>query len=202
MPDLGEAGPVPRRRARLRVPLHARPVPARRHDWMTEHLGVHPRAVMQQLHFYRCGGQAIFEVFQYAAPDQARRPAAQQRHRRPPRRALRRRPGRRPCAPARPRRRRARRAHREQRPERGPALGLLPGALGHAVRARLLPRRQGLRSRRRHGATADDTDGGIRCLNATSFAPDAAVDRARGHRRRLGRGRPAPADRRCSRSWC
>jgi catechol 2,3-dioxygenase-like lactoylglutathione lyase family enzyme len=39
-------------------------------DWMAEHLNVHPRAVMQQLHFFRCGGQAIFEVFQYAAPDQ------------------------------------------------------------------------------------------------------------------------------------
>jgi glyoxylase I family protein len=39
-------------------------------DWMREHLGVHPRAVMQRLHFYRCGGAAIFEVFQYSAPDQ------------------------------------------------------------------------------------------------------------------------------------
>jgi catechol 2,3-dioxygenase-like lactoylglutathione lyase family enzyme len=39
-------------------------------DWMSEHLNVHPRAVMQQLHFFRCGSQAIFEVFQYEAPDQ------------------------------------------------------------------------------------------------------------------------------------
>ncbi|HEX3589145.1 MAG TPA: VOC family protein [Pseudonocardiaceae bacterium] len=39
-------------------------------DWMTEHLNVHPRAVMRQLHFFRCGGQAIFEVFEYEAPDQ------------------------------------------------------------------------------------------------------------------------------------
>jgi glyoxylase I family protein len=39
-------------------------------DWMSEHLNVHPRAVMRELHFFRCGGQAIFEVFQYAAPDQ------------------------------------------------------------------------------------------------------------------------------------
>jgi catechol 2,3-dioxygenase-like lactoylglutathione lyase family enzyme len=39
-------------------------------DWMSEHLNVHPRAVMRQLHFFRCGGQAIFEVFQYEAPDQ------------------------------------------------------------------------------------------------------------------------------------
>src|SRR3954451_19707861 len=42
-------------------------------DWMTEHLNVHPRAVMRQLHFFRCGGQAIFEVFQYEAPGQATR---------------------------------------------------------------------------------------------------------------------------------
>jgi catechol 2,3-dioxygenase-like lactoylglutathione lyase family enzyme len=39
-------------------------------DWMAEHLNVHPRAVMQELHFFRCRGQAIFEVFQYSAPDQ------------------------------------------------------------------------------------------------------------------------------------
>jgi catechol 2,3-dioxygenase-like lactoylglutathione lyase family enzyme len=39
-------------------------------DWMSEHLNVDPRAEMQQLHFFRCGGQAILEVFQYAAPDQ------------------------------------------------------------------------------------------------------------------------------------
>lgn len=37
-------------------------------DWMSEHLGVHPRAVMRKLHFFRCGGQAIFEVFDYEAP--------------------------------------------------------------------------------------------------------------------------------------
>jgi glyoxylase I family protein len=40
--------------------------------WMREHLGVHPRAVMRELHFFRCGGQAIFEVFEYEAPDQDR----------------------------------------------------------------------------------------------------------------------------------
>ncbi|GGP00492.1 VOC family protein [Wenjunlia tyrosinilytica] len=38
-------------------------------DWMREHLNVHPRAVMRQLHFFRCGNQAIFEVFQYEAPE-------------------------------------------------------------------------------------------------------------------------------------
>lgn len=41
-------------------------------DWMSEHLDVDPRAVMKQLHFLRCGGQAIFEVFEYSAPDQSR----------------------------------------------------------------------------------------------------------------------------------
>lgn len=40
-------------------------------NWMADHLGVHPRAVMRQLHFFRCGGQAIFEVFEYAAPEQS-----------------------------------------------------------------------------------------------------------------------------------
>jgi catechol 2,3-dioxygenase-like lactoylglutathione lyase family enzyme len=40
--------------------------------WMTEHLNVDPRAVMRKLRFFRCGGQAIFEVFQYEAPEQAR----------------------------------------------------------------------------------------------------------------------------------
>jgi catechol 2,3-dioxygenase-like lactoylglutathione lyase family enzyme len=39
-------------------------------DWMSEHLGVHPRATVPQNRFFRCGGQAIFEVFTYTAPDQ------------------------------------------------------------------------------------------------------------------------------------
>lgn len=41
-------------------------------DWMQRHLNVHPRAVMEKLHFYRCGGQAVFEVFHYSAPNQDR----------------------------------------------------------------------------------------------------------------------------------
>ena len=41
-------------------------------DWMSESLNVHPRAVMRKLHFFRLGGQAIFEVFEYEAPDQSR----------------------------------------------------------------------------------------------------------------------------------
>lgn len=43
-------------------------------EWMADHLGVHPRAVMRQLHFFRCGGQAVFEVFEYTAPDQKTAP--------------------------------------------------------------------------------------------------------------------------------
>ncbi|WP_067168824.1 VOC family protein [Microtetraspora niveoalba] len=39
-------------------------------DWMSERLNVHPRAIMRRLHFFRCGGQAVFEVFEYSAPDQ------------------------------------------------------------------------------------------------------------------------------------
>ena len=41
-------------------------------DWMAEHLAVDPRAVMRELRFYRLGGQAIFEVFDYEAPDKRR----------------------------------------------------------------------------------------------------------------------------------
>lgn len=39
-------------------------------NWMTATLNVHPRAVIEEIYFFRCGGQAIFEVFQWSAPDQ------------------------------------------------------------------------------------------------------------------------------------
>jgi catechol 2,3-dioxygenase-like lactoylglutathione lyase family enzyme len=39
-------------------------------DWMTAHLNVHPRATVPENRFFRCGGQAIFEVFLYTSPDQ------------------------------------------------------------------------------------------------------------------------------------
>jgi glyoxylase I family protein len=39
-------------------------------DWMTEHLGVHPRATVVENRFFRCGDQAVFEVFHYTSPDQ------------------------------------------------------------------------------------------------------------------------------------
>src|SRR3712207_2516380 len=38
-------------------------------DWMAEHLNVHPRTRMRNC-FFRVGDQAIFEVFEYSAPDQ------------------------------------------------------------------------------------------------------------------------------------
>lgn len=46
------------------------------HDdsWMSEHLGVADDTVMKRLNFYRLGGQAIFEVFQYEATEQRQVP--------------------------------------------------------------------------------------------------------------------------------
>lgn len=38
-------------------------------DWMATHLAVHPRAEMRN-RFFRCGGETLLEVFEYAAPDQ------------------------------------------------------------------------------------------------------------------------------------
>ncbi|MBO9521423.1 MAG: VOC family protein [Nocardioidaceae bacterium] len=43
-------------------------------DWMAEHLDVDPRTVMRRLRFYRCGGQAVFEVFEYDAEPQRTSP--------------------------------------------------------------------------------------------------------------------------------
>jgi catechol 2,3-dioxygenase-like lactoylglutathione lyase family enzyme len=43
------------------------------HDdsWMSEHLNVADNTVMRRLHFFRLGGQAIFEVFEYEAEVQS-----------------------------------------------------------------------------------------------------------------------------------
>jgi catechol 2,3-dioxygenase-like lactoylglutathione lyase family enzyme len=38
--------------------------------WMSEHLNVHDRTVAARIQFFRIGGQAILEVFEYQAPDQ------------------------------------------------------------------------------------------------------------------------------------
>ncbi|TDW28391.1 VOC family protein [Cryobacterium psychrophilum] len=40
--------------------------------WMADHLNVHPRTVMRELRFYRCGTGPNFEVFQYDAADEQR----------------------------------------------------------------------------------------------------------------------------------
>ena len=69
VPDLGGSQPVPDDVLGCEYMYTLGPF-VHDDDWMTEHLNVHPRAVMQKLHFFRCGGQAIFEVFQYASPDQ------------------------------------------------------------------------------------------------------------------------------------
>jgi glyoxylase I family protein len=42
--------------------------------WMSEHLNVHDRAVAPRIQFFRLGGQAILEVFEYQAPDQRPEP--------------------------------------------------------------------------------------------------------------------------------
>lgn len=41
-------------------------------DWMATHLGVHPRARVNENRFFRLGDQAVFEVFDYSSPDQRR----------------------------------------------------------------------------------------------------------------------------------
>ena len=38
-------------------------------EWMASHLNVDPDARMERLHFFRCGARAVFEVFQYSAPE-------------------------------------------------------------------------------------------------------------------------------------
>jgi catechol 2,3-dioxygenase-like lactoylglutathione lyase family enzyme len=40
-------------------------------SWMANHLNVHPRARIHENRFFRCGDQAVFEVFLYSAPDQS-----------------------------------------------------------------------------------------------------------------------------------
>ncbi|MFF2901481.1 VOC family protein [Streptomyces sp. NPDC057966] len=42
--------------------------------WMSDHLGVHPRAVMRELRFFRCAGGPNFEIFEYESPGQETRP--------------------------------------------------------------------------------------------------------------------------------
>lgn len=39
-------------------------------DWMSTHLGVHPRSVVREIRFYRLGHGSNFEVFLYEAADE------------------------------------------------------------------------------------------------------------------------------------
>ena len=39
-------------------------------DWFTEHLNIHPRSVLKELRFYRCGFGPNFEVFEFESPEQ------------------------------------------------------------------------------------------------------------------------------------
>ena len=43
-------------------------------DWMAVHLNVDRDATIPQNRFFRCGGQAVFEVFAYTAPDRRTEP--------------------------------------------------------------------------------------------------------------------------------
>jgi catechol 2,3-dioxygenase-like lactoylglutathione lyase family enzyme len=43
-------------------------------SWMSRHLNVADDTVVQRLHFYRLGGQAIFEVFEYDTAEQQAHP--------------------------------------------------------------------------------------------------------------------------------
>lgn len=43
-------------------------------EWMRRHLNVHPRAVLKELRFFRCGHGSNFEIFEYEAPEQATHP--------------------------------------------------------------------------------------------------------------------------------
>jgi len=38
-------------------------------DWMLEHLNVHPRSIMRELRFFRCGHGPNFEIFQWEPAD-------------------------------------------------------------------------------------------------------------------------------------
>ena len=172
-------------------------------DWMREHLGVDPRSVMRELRFYRLRVRPELRDLPVGCRRRPASAAPQQRHRRSSPRVLRRRPRRAvaylreqgiECSASRP----------QPQRERGPALGVLPDALGHAARARQLPRRQGVRARGRSAAVAS------REARRMSRRPPARARRGhRPHRRSAARGdhprrlrargpHPAGADRRRS----
>src|ERR1700754_5071388 len=55
--------------------VYSLPAMQRDDDWMREHLNVDPRAVVNEIRFYRCGFGPNFEVFEYApTPSQKPQP--------------------------------------------------------------------------------------------------------------------------------
>ena len=212
VPDLDEATPVPGRRAGLRVPLLAGAVRGRgRLDGRAPQRAP-ARDRVRRTASSGCGGQTVFEVFHYAAPDQ--RDAI-------PRNSdigghhialyvddL-------DAAVAELRAAGVdgvRRADREQGAGRGPPLGLLPRPVGDAVRAGVLSGRQGLGHRAQaaeKAGTRDVTARGDRRPPAASRRvadhlrdrDPARRDRARasGSGRRRSPSGSAPAGCRCAR---
>lgn len=43
-------------------------------EWMQTNLNVHPRTIMREIRFFRCGHGPNFEIFQYEAPDARQEP--------------------------------------------------------------------------------------------------------------------------------
>ena len=177
-------------------------------DWMATHLDVHPRAEMVNNRFFRCGGQTVC-----SRSSSTPRPTSATRSRAtatsaattsrctsttwtPPSRT---------CGTAGVRG--VRRADREPRPGGGQPVDLLPQPLGHAVRAGLLPRRQGLRPGE---SAAMSTSSRPRPTPAAPRAPGSRRSSARrsctggsgpatGSARRTSPSGSAPAGCRCAR---
>ncbi|GAB7007389.1 VOC family protein [Nocardioides sp. AN3] len=51
------------------VPVYSLPGKSANDDWMSEHLGVHPRTTIKEIRFYRLGNGGNLEVFTYDAAD-------------------------------------------------------------------------------------------------------------------------------------
>jgi catechol 2,3-dioxygenase-like lactoylglutathione lyase family enzyme len=51
------------------VPVYTLPPKRADDDWMSVHLGVHPRTVVREIRFYRLGNGSNIELFEYASAD-------------------------------------------------------------------------------------------------------------------------------------
>ena len=172
-------------------------------DWMATTSTCTPEPVMVENRWFRCGDQAVFEVFHYSAPDQRTAPAAQQRRRRPPRGAVRRRPRRRSRPPAPQAACRSSTDRRRARARgRGQPVDLLPRPVGHAVRAGLHP--EGKAWDREHAEQDDDLTESQRraSTRVADYLREAILGgscRATGSARRRSPSGSAPAGCRCAR---